>query len=180
MMSCTIPLGRTGLVALVDSRDYDALAQYTWTARLNPATGSYYAVRAVWVERDGRRFRSTIQMAREILGLGSGDPRQADHVDHNTLDNRRVNLRIASRAENCRNRRRRSDNVVGYKGVSQMGSRWRAQIWLQGTNVLIGAAFPTPEAAARAYDERARIEHGAFALVNFPTDPAPAQLPLAA
>jgi hypothetical protein len=165
----SIPLSR-GFVAVVSAADYPDLSRFKWYARFNEFTGSWYAVRYVRV--NGKR--ETIQMGREVLGLQPGDPRQADHENHDTLDNTRSNLRIASAKQNCQNRRRRSDNKSTYKGVSwnskiSKAGRWRAQIWLNRTNVTIGH-FADPVEAALAYDARARQEFGEFAYCNFPAD----------
>jgi len=115
-------------------------------------------------------------MSRQILGLTPGDPRQADHRNHDTLDNRRENLRVATRSENCRNRMRRVDNRSGFKGVSWNRERgqWRAQIWTGSTNKLLGT-FADPVSAAKAYDEAACERHGEFALLNFPLSQTAAQ-----
>ncbi|WP_433963645.1 hypothetical protein [Tunturiibacter gelidiferens] len=165
----TIPLSRA-LVARVDEADYDELSKHKWYARYSESSRSWYAFRSGYV--NGKR--STIQMARQILGLKHGDARQPDHKNHDTLDNVRGNLRIATRKQNCRNRRRRTDNVSTFKGVSwnkgaSKSGRWRAQIWVNGTNKLIGH-FDDPIEAAKAYDRRARQEQGEFAYTNFPAE----------
>jgi hypothetical protein len=159
-----------GFVAIVSAVDYPDLSRFKWYARFNKLTHSWYPVR--YVRIDGRP--KTIQMGRQILGLEHGDPRQADHENHITLDCTRPNLRVATPKQNCQNRRRRSDNKSTYKGVSWNSriskiGKWRTQIWLNGTNVTIGH-FADPIEAALAYDARARQEFGPFALCNFPVD----------
>src|SRR5689334_13920703 len=92
----TIPLGR-GNYALVDARDFEALSVYRWgyiTTR-----GRKYATR---YERRGKRIK--VFMHREILGLARGEKIQGDHINGNTLDNRRENLRRASHGQNQHNR----------------------------------------------------------------------------
>jgi hypothetical protein len=111
-------------------------------------------------------------MGRQILGLQPGDSTQCDHENHNTLDYTRGNIREATRKQQCQNRRRRADNVSTYKGVSwdrgcSKKGRWKVQIWLDRSNVLIGR-FDDPVEGAKAYDKRARQEFGPFALCNFP------------
>ena len=163
----TIPLSK-GFVAVVDESDHVELSEFKWYARYSKSSRSWYATRTAYV--DGKRI--SVQMARQILGLLPGDPRQPDHEDHDSLNNTLDNLRVATRKQNCRNRRRRTDNTSTFKGVSwnkqvsKVGA-WRAQIWVNGTNKLIGH-FSDPIEAAKAYDARARKEFGEFALTNFP------------
>ena len=53
-----------------------------------------------------------------------------DHINHDKVDNRWVNLREASQAENTRNASVRNDNKSGIAGVSWKSQyqKWRAQI----------------------------------------------------
>jgi hypothetical protein len=87
-----------------------------------------------------------------------------DHVNGDTLDNRRENLRVATHAENSQNKRKISK---GFKGVYERRGHWIASIAACGTRVRLGS-FATPEEAAMAYDDGARKWHGPFARVNFP------------
>ena len=152
-----------GQRAIVDAADFESLSQYSWHASWREGCRSFYAFRS---------GPGTISMAREVLGLESGDPRQADHVNFDGLDNRRSNLRIVTRQENCQHRRLRSDNTFRFKGVSVDGrGRIRAQIWRGSTNLHLGY-FIDPTSAAIAYDQAALAMHGQFAVVNFPIIPA--------
>lgn len=87
-----IPLTQ-GQFAIVDNKNYKWLLQYKWCAIWCEKTKSFYAVRGS-NRVNGKQY--TISMAREILGLKKGDNRQADHINHRTLDNREINLRIVS------------------------------------------------------------------------------------
>lgn len=99
----------------------------------------------------------------------SGCPEDTDHIDRDTLNNRRKNLRCATRAQNTANSVRRRSNTSGFKGVGwhKRGGRWRAQIRIKGRQIHLGH-FSTAEEAARAYDDAARAEWGEFAYLNFP------------
>jgi hypothetical protein len=154
----TIPLSN-GMVAIVDAEDYAKLAQHTWTA--NTRARTVYALRGEM--RQGRPC--TIHMHREILGLQLGDPHEADHINGNGLDNRKENLRIATRAQNARHQTLRPLPSSGFRGVNRQRNVWRARIAVNGRRLCLGT-FKTPEEAAAAYDTAAREHHGEFAATN--------------
>jgi hypothetical protein len=150
-----IPLTQ-GYVAIVDAADYDAAMVYKWCALIGNHT--VYAKRAYQVDGVHR----TVQLHTFLTGWP-----YVDHVNGNGLDNRRDNLRPATRAQNQRNARRRIDNTSGFKGVSINRGRWQAVIRAGGTPRNLGR-FDDPESAARAYDAAARELHGEYATLNFP------------
>ena len=92
-----------------------------------------------------------------------------DHINGDQGDNRPCNLRLATRAENCRNQGPRVTNKSGYKGVSRNpGSRnsWRAQIRVTEGDVrklVYLGSYRTPEEAHRVYVAAANALHGEFA-----------------
>ena len=153
-------------VAIVDAADYLWLAEFNWFAAWNRRTSSWYARRCTPKDENGRQY--TVQMHREILGLGKGDPRQGDHRNPGmTLDNRRSNLRIATAAQQRNNQTLRSSNTSGFRGVVAYGEMWRAQIEIKGKSVTI-LVDSDKERVARAYDEAAVAAFGEFAQLNFP------------
>lgn len=93
---------------------------------------------------------------------GEDPPEEVDHRNLNCLENQWTNLRLATHAENMRNRRGQSGEV-GLKGVRRAtGSRsFVARISYQGRLIHLGC-FPTPEAAHAAYCEAAKRLHGEF------------------
>lgn len=105
---------------------------------------------------------------RYILNLEHGNKMCVDHLNRIKLDNRRVNLRICTRAENMKNQPLYKSSKLGLKGVDyRHGSRFRARIRVDKKIILLGT-YGTPEEAARAYD-RAALEYiGPFAYLNFP------------
>jgi len=160
----TIALSQ-GKVALVDDRDFEWLNQWKWHALKHGHT--YYAVRNS--RSDYRGKRTLIAMHREILGLTS-DSIETDHANRNGLDNRRENLRKATRLENNRNQKGRKGSSC-YKGVSwKTSSRgWVAQIQVEKKKIHLGSYKKEIE-AARAYDRAAIKYFGEFAYLNFPRE----------
>ena len=148
-----------GKIAIVDVEDFDWLSQWNWCAHWKPDTKSFCAVR--------RQHGCLIYMHREIVGCGANEV--CDHKFHDTLDNRKENLRKCTHKQNQYNMRKPAHNTSGFKGVTlhRDKRRWKAQIGVAGRNFHLGC-FDSKEEAARAYDEAARIYHGAFAHLNFP------------
>ncbi|WP_161489491.1 HNH endonuclease [Sulfitobacter sp. EhC04] len=87
-----------------------------------------------------------------------------DHVNGNPEDNRISNLRLASHAENMRNRKKNANNASGLKGVHWCRTylRWFASICVNKKRINLGS-YPTKEAAHEAYCEAAERLHGEFA-----------------
>jgi len=122
-----------GKVALVDAVDYERLMQWKWCILTAPHT--FYAIRNV---RRPHAKRTVMYMHRLILN--TPDTMETDHRNGDGLDNRRTNLRICTKQENCRNRKMQSNNTSGFKGVYWDAdcNKWRADIGVDGTNVSLG------------------------------------------
>jgi len=153
-----IPLTQ-GKFALVAADDYYHLAQFRWFAMFSSKT--FYAVRSL-------PMRKKIKMHRQIMAAPSH--LVVDHIDHDGLNNCRSNLRLCTPAQNIRNVPLRDYGTSKYKGVSwyRSGKKWIAVI--QSNNKRHHLGYFTDEiAAAIAYDEQAKVLHGQFACLNFPT-----------
>ena len=148
-----------GKVALVDDDDYERLSKYKWHAFHIKSNGAWYAARS-----GKSKAAPKIRMHREVMGLLPGCGGEVDHVDRDGLNNTKCNLRIATRSENCRNRRAPHGKTSKYRGVSRHanGRGWVAQCKPKG---YIGY-FCTEEEAALAYNEAVTRIAGAFAQLN--------------
>lgn len=145
-----------GYSATVDDEDFEWLNQWKWFAMSLRNGNLLYAGRAVRGE-DGKQH--TLLMHRFIMNPPAGA--EIDHINGNGLDNRRANLRLATTAENLRNRGVFRNSKSGYKGVvyNPANGKWKVTINL-GT-------FDTPEEAARAYDDAITKLFGTLARPNF-------------
>jgi hypothetical protein len=115
----------------------------------------------------GAIFRKTHQAHRIIWILCNGeipDGMQIDHINGDKLDNRLANLRIATNAENCCNRRKSDRNTSGVKGVSwhKQMQKWRACIRVEGKLNHLGLFASIADAEA-AYLKAAEQNQGQFA-----------------
>jgi hypothetical protein len=143
-------------VALVDDEDFEYLSQWKWYARWSTFTETFYAA---------SNKAPMDSMHAQIMKTPKG--MRTDHIDGNTLNNQKSNLRICTHAENLRNRGKGKNNTSGYKGVSKHNKKWRVRIGVDNRVIRYGC-YDTPELAARAYDELAKKYFGEFARLNFP------------
>jgi hypothetical protein len=97
----------------------------------------------------------------QLIPLGM----DVDHINRDKLDNRPVNLRLATPAQNRANTGRQRNNSTGYKGVFRDKGKFRAKIKANGIQRFLGS-YSTAEAAAAAYDCAALKAFGSFALTN--------------
>lgn len=156
----TIPLSK-GQFAIVDIDDYEWLSQWKWYAKWNKPTQSFYAARSSYETGAAK----TIRMHRQILDIDSD--LRVDHRDHDTLNNRRGNLRPATYAQNNQNASLRKDSSSGVRGVDfHKGSqKWRARIAFNGNKITLGV-FEKLDDAKAAYADAARTHHGEFASIQ--------------
>lgn len=155
-----IPLTQ-GQVAIVDDGDANWLGQWKWTA-CRRRNGKWHAYRQHEVAPGVMR---PITLARQVLGLAYGDPGWADHKNHDTLDDRRANLRVVTPKQNRENQPSRggSSQFVGVTWDPQR-QRWRAQIQIDGRVLNLGR-YATEREAAEARDNYV-IEHGSHHALN--------------
>lgn len=161
-----IPLTK-GYFAIIDEADSPVISSCKWQVRADDKHSTAYAMTST---RRADRTLTTIAMHLVLWRLWGLPPcEQLDHENRNGLDNRRLNLRPATKAENMSNVGPFRNNSSGFKGVSWCSDveKWQADITARGSRLVLGR-FETPEAAARAYDEAARRLHGEFAYQNFP------------
>jgi len=141
-----------------------------------------------WINKDGyvtleKTFqgkRTRHRLSRFIMSPLSG--LVIDHINHNTLDNRRCNLRICTRGENARNNRGHSGRHGSrFKGVfyhdhakyapqynCTNAKPWRAYTRMNGKRIYFGY-HNTEDDAARAYNKGVKKLFGEFAYLNSPT-----------
>jgi len=141
-----------GKVAIIDDDDYEKLSKYLWCASRARQNGR-------WLAAISRNKSKRVTMHRLIMGPSKKD---IDHINGNVFDNRKSNLRFATRSQNLANQPPRKSNRTGFKGVRKVNSRYRAQL----RNKHVGY-FATADSAAKAYDKAARSYWGEFAFTNF-------------
>lgn len=170
-----VELGSSGLIAWLDEEDRE-LTIHNWTVKKagTQEFPHYYAYRK-W--RAGRAYGEYF-LHNEVWErmMGSKLPRGflVDHINGDKLDNRRSNLRLATRKDNEANKRKRRTQAGGdpsskYKGVSKISDGrkkcWRATITYEKRQIKLGTYY-SEEDAARAYNKAALEYYSEFAHLN--------------
>jgi len=154
------PTGRPTF-AIVSDEDYTKLRKYRWHLNPNDKGKRFYVARCYY--RAG--VRKYTYLHRQIMRARKGQ--SVDHVNHDTLDCRRENLRFAGGWRNNANSRLRKTNKTGFKGVSLLANgRYTARVKKSGKFYHLGR-FNSAVDAAHAYDAMALYLFGKFAFVNF-------------
>jgi hypothetical protein len=126
----------------VSDADFIWLDQWKWGPQWSKHTQSFYACRNSDTIDHKKRV---VLMHREILGLKRGNKLQGDHVNHDTLNNCRSNLRVVTHSENQRNRKK----AKGYYW-NKSQRKYQAQIKGDGKAMYLGL-FSSEEDARNAY-----------------------------
>lgn len=149
-------------VAIVDDEDYVKLNTRNWYAKFTQSGKVTYAVCHKTVSAGKQK---TIFMHRIIMNPKQGQ--FIDHINGDTLDNRKENLRICTTVENGRNRKKEIGTSSKYKGVSwdKNASKWKARIMFEKDRMYLGL-FICEKEAALAYNEAAKRLFGEFAKLN--------------
>jgi hypothetical protein len=143
-----IPLTQ-GKKAIVDDGDFEWLSKYKWQ------------VNHGYAKRDVR----CIRMHREIIHASKGI--DVDHINGNTLDNRKRNLRLVNDFQQNQNSAIRKDNISGCRGVNFFKPRgtWSARIQYNGKRIGLGT-YHRKSDAMKAYTEASKKYFGVYKRKN--------------
>lgn len=149
---------------LIDDDDYELVKKYHWC--LTYVRGNWYAINSSF--KNGRTHQ--VKMHRVIMKIT--DPKiKIDHRNHYGLDNRKINLRVSTTAENTRNVGIIKTNTTGYKGVylykgsNKNAGKYTACLKVDNKKIF-GGYFNTAIEAAEKYNELAKEHHKEFAYLN--------------
>ncbi len=148
-----IPLTQ-GKFAIVDDADFEKLSQHKWYFEHGYARRDY--------QINNKKFR--VYMHRVIEGSFA---LHTDHINGDSLDNRRDNLRPCTASKNLMNRKKSPLKSSQYKGVRffKRDGNWSSQIMKSRKSTHLGY-FNSEVAAAEAYNAAAIKYFGEFARIN--------------
>lgn len=130
----------TGGHVLIDESDFGLVSRHAWHVN-ESKSGHRYACGVVGGER--------VRMHRYLFGLKKGDKFVVDHINHDGLDNRRINLRVVTGMENCWNRKAKTGKK--YIGVFKQRDKFVARARRNGITYYLGV-FETAEEARDQYE----------------------------
>ena len=146
-----------GISTIVDVGDFEFLSQWKWHL-----TGGYVSRTATIKGNLKRQIYLHRVINQTMLGFDT------DHINGNKLDNRRHNLRTATRSQNLAHSKLiRSHNASGYRGVvwDKRNLSWVAQITFKGKSFFLGN-YDDIKDAAKEYNLIAKKLFGEFAVLN--------------
>ncbi len=149
-----------GKMALVDDADYEWLNAFKWHAYYAKNTKSHYA--------RGYVNGKNLAMSRLIMRV-TDRKTFVDHINHDTLNHQRSNLRLCTNAQNSANKHKKAAGSSQYKCVDwqKTANKWRVRIMFEGKRIHLGF-FDSEIEAALAYDKKAIELFGEYAYLNFP------------
>lgn len=147
----------------IDKNDYKRVCSKSWSILKNHGKDRQIYIRTNISVGNGK-YKSEM-LHRFIMNATKGQI--IDHINGNTLDNRKCNLRFVDRYQNARNSKTGNRNKTGYKGVSwsEFHQKYRTYIFVNGKNIHLGL-FDDPELAYKAYCNANRKYYGKYGRVK--------------
>lgn len=154
---------------IIDDEDDLYFDKYTWFAKFRKPN-KRTKKKIYYICRQQKKPNKTIYLHKLICP--SEHPLTTDHINGNSLDNRRANLRVATRSQQCANSIPSIKNKTSkFRGVKLIRTKkcikFVGKTKLNNKTIHLGT-FQTELEAARAYDEFAIKTWGEFATLNFP------------
>jgi recombination protein U len=143
----------TTITALIDAEDISRVGHLTWYPSWNQSNRAFYAKASITI--DGKQ--TSVRLNRLVMDAPDG--MQVDHFNHDTLDNRKENLRLTTPSGNSQNLSgARSHSKSGMRGVfwNKEWRKWQVQVRIQGKLIHVGYFTDKDEAERAAIDARAK------------------------
>jgi len=148
-----------GMFAIINKEDFYKVKEYSWY--LIAKSVHNHSSRPYGLNKSGKY----VLMHRLITNCPKG--KVVDHINHKALDNRKCNLRIATKSQNCWNSKMSKRNKSGYKGVSwyKKYNKWR--VCIRKNNIYKHLGYVADLSLAKdMYNNAAIMMFGEFAKLN--------------
>lgn len=143
---------------MVDDDIYELYGGVKWQAvKSGSQRGLYYAVRTTTA---GQAGKYVVQLLHRLI-LGAPKGMLADHIDGNTLDCRRQNLRLVNAQQSQQNRSKNKKHNLP-KGIRIIRGKFHARIRTNKQEYSLGS-YEKLEDAVRAYNKKAKELFGEYA-----------------
>lgn len=155
-----IKIGRKNVYFEIDDEDLPKIKGHSFG--LNKKG---YVTATWWDRKNKKYFYFTVHR----LIMGNETPMMIDHINHNKLDNRKLNLRFCTNKQNQWNAGKHKDSKSKYKGVvfyKDTATHRRTKKWAARINNKLIGFFETEDEAALAYNTRVKKLYGDFAFLN--------------
>lgn len=147
-----------GYNVLIDDEDFNKINNHNWSIeKYALKKGKHY------FRYFDNTITNTITLHRLVMGCVLYDKKEVDHINGDTLDNRKQNLRICTHTQNMQNQKKRINNRTGYKGVdyNKEHKKYCARIAINKRQIRLGY-YNTAKEAYAAYCEASKKYHGEF------------------
>jgi hypothetical protein len=151
-------------VCLIDKEDLDKIATYKgkWFATYSKSNDTFYV-----------QINTTISGKRKLLWMhriimDTPNDLQVDHKNHNTLDNRKCNLRNVTQLENLANKQKYKRNSSGISNVywHERDQKWIAQFQREGKYIYVGKYDDLAEASMKITQAKKVYNEGGRDAIN--------------
>jgi hypothetical protein len=142
---------------IIDAEDIERVSQFWWYKKPD----QNYVI--CDLHKNGKLLRR-IRLHRFLMNVLDEDRVVVDHINRNSFDCRKSNMRIATQSQNCLNKSMHSKNTTGYIGVQYIKSSqtYTAEIGLATNTIMLGSSKEKIE-CAQMYNEAAKLLYRQFA-----------------
>ena len=154
----------------IDLEDLDRVINfpYTWSAKYDPDLEQYYVEATVHRKLIEEGYSKAMKLHKFVMNVN--DDRVVDHINHDTLDNTKANLRVISHSNNSTNRKsRNSNNKSGYRNVcwDKRCNKWIVQLTINKKTKCLGKfEYDELDKAGQFAEEMRQKYYGEFAGKN--------------
>jgi hypothetical protein len=162
-----IGITRNGTTFLFDKDDFEQISVRKWHNSRKYIVTTEKRVGPKW-------GYAQMLLSRYLMKLDSSDPKIVDHINGDTFDNRRQNLRVCTKKENIHNSITAHMKNGGVKGVYFCRQRevWYATIRADGNRIFLGTHKTKSDAitARKIAEEQYRGEYSVYKSRGIPIE----------